>query len=305
VNTATIAARFDLRLETFVTRSQICFDRVIELVPAEMRETITTQAAARLERMTASPESLTGAERQKIEATDPALAFRQACMSMTMAAVRLSEFAQKFSTAWPPAVRYILPSNEPGGASEQTWAPVVAWIVLQSIPAPGMRIKLFKELQLRSALAEILASMGMDDEKTWRIAARIRVLLWLADSPSIAMNSAAFWADPDVRWLTGINESSGKTYFNKEQFEELLCWLQLSALIEIALTGTCEMSAIRNIENVVSKASADAIKAGFSLASYLQQSSTDPKRAPQSKAAPDPTSPAFRDGSDVGGETND
>jgi glycosidase len=275
--TKTVALKFDPRFETFVGKSQLCFDRAIEILPAEIRETITAQAA-KLDRTAASEEDSKIADPKGIESADPSLAFKQICMAMTAAAVHLSQLAKKFSTAWPPAVRYILPNNESGVAPEQTWAPVVAWIVLQSISTPGIRIKLFDELQLRSALAEIFASMGIDDEKTWRIAARIRVLLLLADSPAITMKSASFWADPDVRWLAGVNESSGKTYFNKEQFEELLCWLQLPSLLKIPLAGADETVAIHNIENVVSSACADAVKARFSLASYLQQSSTDPKR---------------------------
>ena len=39
---------------------------------------------------------------------------------------------------------------------------------------------------------------------------------------------------PDVRWLAGVNQAAGITFFNREQFDELLTWLQLPALIQIA-----------------------------------------------------------------------
>jgi glycosidase len=45
---------------------------------------------------------------------------------------------------------------------------------------------------------------------------------------------AALWIDPDVRWLTGVNESEGHTYFNQEQYEELLWWMLLPALLSLA-----------------------------------------------------------------------
>ena len=55
----------------------------------------------------------------------------------------------------------------------------------------------------------------------------------LAVAPD-AIRNEELWADPDVRWLAGVNLAAGVTYFNKQQFEELLTWLQLPMLIEIA-----------------------------------------------------------------------
>jgi hypothetical protein len=191
-----------------------------------------------------------------------------------------------FSTAWPPAVRDMLPSNEPGVPLQHTWAPVLAWIVLRSFPAPGIRASLFDKLQMRSALADIFSSMGMEGEKTWQAAAQVRILLWQEDTPSASMDSDEFWADPDVRWLTGVNEASGKTYFNKEQFEELLSWLQLPALLEIAQQEADESRSIGELEDAVSSACRAAEDAGYDLGTLVKLLRGEPRETPRSILPP-------------------
>ncbi len=112
-------------------------------------------------------------------------------------------------------------SNKPG-------LRCLAWIILRSFPGHGMSVALFDKLQLRSALAEIFSSLGMEGEKMWRAAAHVRLLLQQFEtSPGSGIYTEAFWEDPDVRWLTGVNTAAGITYFGKEGFEELLTWLQL------------------------------------------------------------------------------
>jgi hypothetical protein len=39
------------------------------------------------------------------------------------------------------------------------------------------------------------------------------------------IQSDAFWNDPDVQWLTGVNIADKTTYFDKEKFESLMQWL--------------------------------------------------------------------------------
>jgi len=154
---------------------------------------------------------------------------------------------------------------------EQTWAPVLAWILLRSLPTPGIRAALFDKLHLRSALAENFSSMGIDGERTWRAAASIRLLLAMEDNPSLLFDSEEFWQEPEVRWLAGVNESEGTLYLHKERFEELLSWLQLPALLQIALqTGAVQARSIRELEAVVTSASKKAKEAGYKLEKYLR-----------------------------------
>ena len=257
----------DPRLCAFIEKSQLLFDRAVESLPADGQELMETLAVSDIHPIPlgASVSALPGPP----AAADGRLSYRETCEAMTVAALRLPRLERTFSTVWPSAVRYMLPSDEPGVPLEWTWAPVLAWVVLRSFPMRGSRVALFDKLQLRSALAEIFSSMGMEDEKTWRAAARVRVLLLQADSPSASIDSEEFWADPDARWLAGVNQASGKTYVNKEQFEELLSWLQLPALLEISQSDSGESRSIGELEATVSRACQRAEDVGYNLEEYL------------------------------------
>jgi hypothetical protein len=255
----------DPRLSGFVENCQRCFERAVEHLPGEIGQAAESHAPV---------------------LADPNSTYRKTCEAMTVAALRLPCMERIFSTAWPPAVRDMLPSNEPGVPLQHTWAPVLAWIVLRSFPAPGIRASLFDKLQMRSALADIFSSMGMEGEKTWQAAAQVRILLWQEDTPSASMDSDEFWADPDVRWLTGVNEASGKTYFNKEQFEELLSWLQLPALLEIAQQEADESRSIGELEDAVSSACRAAEDAGYDLGTLVKLLRGEPRETPRSILPP-------------------
>jgi len=244
----------DPRLRRFIERSQLCFDRIMESLPADLRDT----ARAKSDLIAGDGDA------------DLKLRYKEACEAAVMAAVRLPHLERSFSMVWPPAVRYTLPSNEPGVPMEQTWAPVLAWVVLHSVPIPGMRTAFFDRLQLRSSLAEAFSSMGLEGDRPWRAAAHVRLLLWLEESPSISLDSKQFWKEPDVRWLAGVNEAAGKTYLNKEQFEELVCWLQLPALLEAARKDAAVSQSIREVETAVSTASRAAKDAGYVLDAFLK-----------------------------------
>jgi hypothetical protein len=260
------------RLQAFVEKSQLCFDRAFESLPAEDRDEMESLAVSQLDE--ARPDTAKGAAGEHHAPVSAKDHYRKTCEAMTAAAVRLPRLEQAFSTAWPAVVRYMLPGNEPGISSEHAWAPVLAWIVLRSFPAQGNWAALFDKLQLRSALAEIFSSMGMEGENTWQAAARVRALLVHESAPSEKtaepfMHSEMFWADPDVRWLTGVNIASGKTYFNKEQFEEMLSWVQLPALIEITQQDADQSHALGEVEADISKACRAATTAEYNLDTYL------------------------------------
>jgi hypothetical protein len=112
--------------------------------------------------------------------------------------------------------------------------------------------------------------MGLEGDRPWRAAAHVRLLLWLEESPSVSMDSKQFWYDADVRWLAGVNEAGGKTYLNKEQFEELVCWLQLPALLAAARKDSIASLSIREIETEVSTACRAAKNAGYVLDAFLK-----------------------------------
>jgi hypothetical protein len=130
---------------------------------------------------------------------------------------------------------------------------------------------LFDRLHLRSALAEIFSSLGIDRESAWRVSARVRVLLGNPAVTSLEkLAGDKLWADGDFRWLACLSESGGVTYVNKECFEELTWWLQVPALIRAAgLNGDARAEATDVVERFVGEANAAAESAGYDLAKLL------------------------------------
>jgi glycosidase len=230
----------DARLHSFLEQSQLFFERAVAGLPAENRALATKLAAL--------PST----------AEDSARNYRKTCERMVFAAVRLQILEKNFAEEWPTVAR-LLPH------SEQRWALVVAWIMLGSLPWQDERVAVFDALQMRAALAEIFSSLGIEGEDTWRAAARLRVLLLQADEP----DSHAFWDDGDVRWLAGVNESDGVTYVNKELLEELIDWLQFSALLEIAEQDSGALEAVLEVEAAVEEAREAIMDAGYKLDEYL------------------------------------
>jgi len=213
----------------------------------------------------------------RTSSSKPEAEYSEATRRMLAAAACVPLLAQSFSTDWPAASRPILPAADPATRTERTWAPILAWIVLSGLPShldrPGLEIvELFDRLLLRRALADIFSSMGMEGEARWQAAAQVRLLLTAAANAPNAIQSEALWADPDVRWLAGVHESSGITYFNKEQFEELTTWLQLPALIEIAESSHEEsdrLARIAHLEGAFAASYSAARDAGYDLKAYL------------------------------------
>jgi hypothetical protein len=72
-----------------------------------------------------------------------------------------------------------------------------------------------------------------------------------------------------VRWIAGYSESGGKTYLNKERFEELLVWLYLPELLEIGDERTGVEKAVSAIEAGIAADFAAMRGAGYDLNRYL------------------------------------
>ncbi len=97
-------------------------------------------------------------------------------------------------------------------------------------------IELYDQLRLRTAFGEAFGFIGVEGEDAWRAAARIRVA-FLPGAPADRSveddENQGWWSDPDVRWLTGLHETSGGWYFNKEAHEQMVWWSALPALVKI------------------------------------------------------------------------
>ena len=270
---STSKAQMDPRLRSLADKSCHFFERILENLPPE-------DSPAQTGSVDASAKSKSLPVTVPLRPTPSGPFYTEAVRTMLTAATRLPLLSQSYSTAWPAESRPILPGNDPASRQQRVWAPILAWIVLRNLPwqrAPqGDLAKLFDRLLLRHALADIFLSMGMEGESRWQAAAQVRLLLTKPASAPRAIRSAAFWADPDVRWLAGVNQSGGATYFNKEQFEELLTWLQLPTLLDIARSDTGEtpaiqLAALAKVEDAVVTAREAAASAGYNLEAYFAE----------------------------------
>jgi hypothetical protein len=198
----------------------------------------------------------------------PADSFESRFEAAIGAASRLPRLERQASYTWPTVAGAVLPGHQPVVRPKVVWAPVVAWVVLSRL-SPDVRniAAQFDPLQLRAALAHSFSLVGINGEDTWRAAARVRILLLLQTylEAKQALQSESFWQDPDVAWLAGISESLGKTYVNKECFEELLWWLELPELIEKAEQEALTAKAFAEIEQRITTACAAAQEAGYEL----------------------------------------
>ena len=182
------------------------------------------------------------------------------------AASGLPGVEQAFSPAWPASVRSMLPSTA-AGKSTAVWAPVLAWATLHASELL-VSAELFDHLQLRSALAEAFSALDLHGDDAWRAAARVRLLLSTeTETPATLLGSTAFWKQGDVRWLAGINQANDAEYMNKEQFGEVLSWLQLPALFTLA-EGEASAS-LQAVEQVVAHATTVAWQAGYDVDRFV------------------------------------
>ena len=77
------------------------------------------------------------------------------------------------------------------------------------------------------------------------------------------MLAPALWLDPDVRWLCGVHESEGHVYLIRELYEELLWWLLMPSLLNLAGENAPSRAAVKELSNTVKAALASAEAAGY------------------------------------------
>jgi hypothetical protein len=172
---------------------------------------------------------------------------------------------------WPASAAAVLPVGVQHDVSVGLWVPVIAFGVLTHLGRDGMdQLAFFDQLQLRSALAEIFSSLGLEGESAWRASARVRLLLaQRPDTPdstlSTVVSSSSFWSDPDVRWLAGVQDYQGKTFFNKELFGELTSWLILPDLMTEK-----EPAAIADLGKILAQLANAAEEAGYEMTRLME-----------------------------------
>jgi glycosidase len=195
---------------------------------------------------------------------------------------------------WSPQARAVVPSTSSVANSGSLWAPVIASTLLsvfgQSFAIAGPKgstapaLQLFDEFGLRSVLADALAAVEFTGQDIWRAAARVRTALVAAHVPTVPTVPTStshpkpapiehglpktLWHDGDARWLLGVNEHDGTTYFNKELHEQMLWWHLLPQLLHKLADPEApspDPQAIATITNQVDAARASAAKAGYAL----------------------------------------
>jgi hypothetical protein len=200
----------------------------------------------------------------------------------------------------------MLPSSSPQFTATAMWGPVLGWCALELLaksidPVEPERaaLDLFDRLRLREPFAHAFAALGFEGEEAWRVAARIKVLLLtgagVATLPEAAppteseasvaeaapapepsqshrekvVLAPALWLDPDVRWLCGVHESEGRLYLIREPYEELLWWLLMPALLNLADEDAPRPAVVRELSNTVKSALASAVAAGYRVDALL------------------------------------
>jgi len=159
----------------------------------------------------------------------------------------------ELSPAWSHEARIVLPSTKSPLHASAIWGPVLAVAALEgmaeSIGAKELAataLALFDRLRLREPIARAFSGGGEITEDGWRAAARVRLAflhqtLESAKPAKTAVDDAfagfprAFWDDGDARWLLKVHESAGEWYFNKELHQQILWWVQLPGLLQLAV----------------------------------------------------------------------
>ncbi len=242
----------DARLEDFLAKAHLFADRVAELFESEGRS--------------AEYES---AERQHLPQADI-----DACRVFAQATARLPLAVESFPEGLARAALAALPSDAPnpiaarGGA--HAWAPALAWLVFQTLPARFSSVEMYERLNLRWALAETFSSVGLEGEAAWKAAAQVRVLLKFCEANASCMRTVEFWDDPDVRWLGGVNASDGVEYIHGERFEELICWCQLPALLRLAALPGFSVQQAASLAAESAELADLLVESGYKLAEFLE-----------------------------------
>jgi glycosidase len=175
-----------------------------------------------------------------------------AICSQLHGAAGLPGMETEFSEPWSSEAKAVLPSSSSELHAKATWGPVLAFCVIEGMArtiggkdTATTALSLFERLRLREPLARAFSLGAEITEDGWRAAARVRLaFLELTLTPAKPVKGAAedvfaglprgIWDDANARWLLAVNEAGGELYFNKELHEQMLWWMQLPDLLELA-----------------------------------------------------------------------
>jgi glycosidase len=156
-------------------------------------------------------------------------------------ALRLKAIYAASGSRWPVEAHSVLPLGQaklPPGTVVSVWRNVLAWCLLEAMGRSleaekhgPVASRLFDALRLREPMAHALAAPAQPAEQHWRAAARVRASLAHASRATVP---SSWLHDPDVAWLIGVHEYEGVSYVVKENLAELLWWIALRDLLDLA-----------------------------------------------------------------------
>ena len=165
----------------------------------------------------------------------------------------------------------------PAAVDSSTMEQAATWLlklVFESFSGSMSSTALFDELGLRTPVADVFATLGIWGEDSWRASARLRILLAYPGNLFHTLQQDEFWSDNDVRWLTGINESEGVVYIDRDKLESLLSWLDRDGINKIRGEAIDEPVSAEEILSI-------AAKAGYNLDTFQKLlTKTDKSVAP-------------------------
>ena len=91
----------------------------------------------------------------------------------------------------------------------------------------------------------------------------------LAPEEQLSPIPPALWLDPDLRWLTGTHEAEGHSYIVREQYEELLWWLQLPSLLKLAIQPSPDRAAVEQLGAAIQSAMSSIEAAGYRIDQWI------------------------------------
>ena len=267
---------------------------------AQSRESVESLAAltSRFENVLHAALRLSSAESAEMLGVPPSSewhgSFEQARKSFAKelsAAARIPQLENYFAAPWTTAACQVLPSRA-GKHDSAQWATVVAWAAVHSLgelldpidPAQAGS-RLLDAMKLRQPMADAFSQFGLQGEDRWRAAARVRVLLanqaWLPGAERSARSPYSWLHDPDVAWLINVHEYEGVRYFNKENYECLLWWMALPALLRVSESPTTDAKAIADLEAQLNSRMDAAERAAYQVMSLFELGAEREQSTPQ------------------------
>jgi len=217
-----------------------------------------------------------GSQRKWTGTSERALAqFRERIES----AQKLDSVLKLFYAPWSKEAKLVLPE----AGSTPLMATVIAWAALEAVglhcspdDPDAAAAQLFDAMRLREVMAQSFAKAGMSEEDKWRAAARVRAAFahatWLPLRKLSKPHSAGpfTWIhDPDVAWLIGVHEWKGDRFFNKEAFQQLLWWMALRPLLDLAATDKPDPEQVAALETELASRINAAEDSGYRVEALL------------------------------------